>query len=210
MWLPVLFGQGLLVVFQRVRRVGLLLCCDNREEERRGCGVFLFFLVPPWSFEHIGDAGFAGFSPLVCRAWGYGDASHWTCPVGRGHCRRNLSGEFWSVQKIARRNFWFWAGAFSPLLENAGLDTGGENSRVWGDGCSGVPSKGRIFFLPLTQLERKVSYHTAWAVPCDSSCTCSYACGHGPAIGPHTGRRCWPLLEGVWRAHRTPYEALVC
>ena len=22
----------------------------------------------------------------------------------------------------------------------------------------------------------------------------------GPAIGPHTGRRCWPLLAGVWRA----------
>ena len=38
------------------------------------------------------------------------------------------------------------------------------------------------------------------AVPCDSSCTCSYAYGHGPAIGPHTGERCWPLLAGVWRA----------
>ena len=24
--------------------------------------------------------------------------------------------------------------------------------------------------------------------------------GRGPVIGPHTGRRCWPLLEGVWRA----------
>ena len=24
--------------------------------------------------------------------------------------------------------------------------------------------------------------------------------GHGPAIGPHTGKRCWPLLAGVWRA----------
>ena len=47
---------------------------------------------------------------------------------------------------------------------------------------------------------RKGSYHTAWAVPCDSLCTCSYAYGQGPAIGPHTGRRCWPLLEGVWRA----------
>ena len=47
---------------------------------------------------------------------------------------------------------------------------------------------------------RKGSYHTAWAVPCDSLCTCSYSYGRGPAIGPHTGRRCWPLLEGVWRA----------
>ena len=39
-----------------------------------------------------------------------------------------------------------------------------------------------------------------WAVPPLSSCSCSYLCGRGPAIGPHTGRRCWPLLEGVWRA----------
>ena len=36
--------------------------------------------------------------------------------------------------------------------------------------------------------------------PCDSSCTCSYAYGRGPAVGPHTGERCWPLLAGVWRA----------
>ena len=47
---------------------------------------------------------------------------------------------------------------------------------------------------------KKGSYHTAWALPLDSSCTCSYAYGQGPAIGPHTGRRCWPLLAGVWRA----------
>ena len=45
---------------------------------------------------------------------------------------------------------------------------------------------------------KKGSYHTAWSVPCDSSCTYSY--GHGPAAGPHTGKRCWPLLAGVWRA----------
>ena len=47
---------------------------------------------------------------------------------------------------------------------------------------------------------RKGSYRTAWAVPCDSSCTCSYACWRGPAIGPRTGERCLPLLVGVWRA----------
>ena len=35
--------------------------------------------------------------------------------------------------------------------------------------------------------ERKGSYRIAWAVPCNSSCSCSYAYGHGPAIGPHTG-----------------------
>ena len=47
---------------------------------------------------------------------------------------------------------------------------------------------------------RKGSYHTAWAVPCDSLCTFSYSYGRGPARGPHTGQLCWPLLEGVWRA----------
>ena len=47
---------------------------------------------------------------------------------------------------------------------------------------------------------RKGSYHTAWALPWDSLCACSYSYGQGSAIRPHTGRRCWPLLEGVWRA----------
>ena len=46
----------------------------------------------------------------------------------------------------------------------------------------------------------KGSYHTAWAVPCGSSCSCSYAYGRGPAVRPHTGERCWPLLAGVRRA----------
>ena len=46
----------------------------------------------------------------------------------------------------------------------------------------------------------KGSYRTAWAVPAGSSCSCSYAYGRGPAIGSHTGGRCWPLLAGVWRA----------
>ena len=53
-------------------------------------------------------------------------------------------------------------------------------------------------------LVRKGSYHTAWSVPCGSSCTCSYAYGRGPAIGPQTGKRCWPLLAGVWRAIAPP------
>ena len=36
---------------------------------------------------------------------------------------------------------------------------------------------------------KKGSYRTAWSVPCDSSCTDSYAYGQGPTIGPHTGER---------------------
>ena len=57
--------------------------------------------------------------------------------------------------------------------------------------------------------ERQGSYRTAWAVPLDSSCTCSYAYGHGPAIGPHTGKRCWPLLAAVW-SYRTLDATLGC
>ena len=63
--------------------------------------------------------------------------------------------------------------------------------------------QGKNLFSSLDVLggwERKGTYRTAWALPCDSSCACSYSYGQGPAIGPHTGRRCWPLLEGVWRA----------
>ena len=72
-----------------------------------------------------------------------------------------------------------------------------------GYGFFGVPVKARIFFLPLTQQEtglKKGSYHTAWSVPCDSSCTCSYAYGHGPASG-HTlesgAGHCSPVCGGL-------------
>ena len=30
---------------------------------------------------------------------------------------------------------------------------------------------------------KKGSYHTAWSVPCDSSCTCSYSYGQAPLSG---------------------------
>ena len=80
--------------------------------------------------------------------------------------------------------------------------TFGENRKVWSMGVPGA-LQGKSLFSSLAvagDWERKGSYHTAWAVPCDSSCTCSCAYGHGPAIGPHTGERCWPLQAGVWRA----------
>ena len=56
------------------------------------------------------------------------------------------------------------------------------------------------FLLEAVDLVRKGSYHTVWSVPSSSSCSCSHACGQGPAVGPQTGERCWPLLDGVWRA----------
>ena len=36
--------------------------------------------------------------------------------------------------------------------------------------------------------------------PSWGSCSCSSAYGHGPAVGPQTGKRCWPLLAALWRA----------
>ena len=95
-------------------------------------------------------------------------------PPGTGRVIRNMLG--WSqLEKTERSGVWVFRGALQGENLFSSLDVAGD----W---------------------ERKGSYRTAWAVPCDSSCTCSYASGHGPAIGPHTGERCWPLLAGVWRA----------
>ena len=65
-----------------------------------------------------------------------------------------------------------------------------------------MPFEGRIFssLCAAGDWGKKGLYHTAWSVPWDSSYTCSYAYGRGRAVGPQTGKRCWPLLAGVWRA----------
>ena len=47
---------------------------------------------------------------------------------------------------------------------------------------------------------KKGSFLTAWGVPPLSSCSCSYLCGRGTAVGPQSGEWCWPLLAGLWRA----------
>ena len=83
-----------------------------------------------------------------------------------------------------------------------------KNRKVW---SMGVALQGENLFSSLAvtgDWERKGSYHTAWAVPCNSSCSCSYAYGHGPAIGPHTGEHCWPLLAQSVEGYRTPAAAL--
>ena len=95
-------------------------------------------------------------------------------PPGPGIVIRNMLG--WSqLEKTERSGVWLFRGALR-----------GENL------FSSLCAAGDWVI--------KGSYHTAWSVPGDSSCTCSYAYGRGPAIGPHTGRRCWPLLAGLWRA----------
>ena len=95
-------------------------------------------------------------------------------PLGPDRIIRNMLG--WSfLEKTERSGVWVFRGALQGENLFSSLAVAGD----W---------------------ERKGSYRTAWAVPCDSSCTCSYACGHGPAIGPQTGERCWTLIAGVWRA----------
>ena len=75
-----------------------------------------------------------------------------------------------TVEKTARSGVWLFRGALQGESLFSSLVAAGD----W---------------------EKKGSYHTA--VPWDSSCTCSYAYGRGPAIRPCTGKRCWPLLAGV-------------
>ena len=95
-------------------------------------------------------------------------------PPGPGIVIRNMLG--WSLlEKTERSGVWLFRSALQGKNLFSLLDAAGD----W---------------------ERKGSYRTAWAVPCNSSCSCSYAYGHGPAIRPHTGERCWSLLAGVWRA----------
>ena len=96
-------------------------------------------------------------------------------PPGPGRIIRNILG--WSLEEknVMGSGVWLFRGASQGKNLFSSLDVTGD----W---------------------VRKGSFRTAWAVSCDSLCTCSYSYGQGPAIGPHTGERCWPLLAGVWRA----------
>ena len=47
---------------------------------------------------------------------------------------------------------------------------------------------------------QKGSFLTAWAVLPLFWCSCSYLYGRDTAVGPQSGKRCWPLLERLWRA----------
>ena len=95
-------------------------------------------------------------------------------PPGPGRIIRNMFG--WSqLEKTVRSGVWLFRGALRGENLFSSLCAAGD----W---------------------VKKGSYHTAWAVPCDSSCSCSCAYGRGPAVGPQTGKWCWPLLAGAWRA----------
>ena len=95
-------------------------------------------------------------------------------PLGTGRVIRNMLG--WSkLEETERSGVWVFRG----LLQGENLFSSISAAGAW---------------------VRKGSCPTAWAVPCDPSCTGSDAYGHGPAIGPHTGERCRSLLAGLWRA----------
>ena len=96
-------------------------------------------------------------------------------PPGPGIVIRNMLG--WSsLEKTERSGVWVFRGALQGENLFSLLDAAGD----W---------------------VQKGSYHTAWAVPGYSSCSCSYAYGHGPAIGPHTRRavlgHCLPECGGL-------------
>ena len=77
---------------------------------------------------------------------------------GRGRVIGNMLG--WSqLEETDQSGVWLFRGAVQ-----------GENLFSFLDAAGGWEKKG--------------SYRTAWSVPCGSSCTCSYAYGQGPAIGP--------------------------
>ena len=96
--------------------------------------------------------------------------------VSPGPGREVRNGMGWSLlEKTARSGVWLFRGALQG------------NSAFFA-------------FSAFASWVRKGSFLTAWAVPPLSSCSCSYLYGRGTAIGPQTGKRCWPLLDRLWRA----------
>ena len=88
------------------------------------------------------------------------------------------------MEKTDRSGVWFFRGAFQGKDLFSSLAVSGD----W---------------------VKKGSYHTAWSVPGDSSCSCSYAYGHGTAVGPH-GEAVLDTALVVVECYRSPNEALVC
>ena len=72
---------------------------------------------------------------------------------------------------------------------------------VWG---FRVPWLGAVSFFALVAAGdwvMKGSFLPAWAAPYFLHVlSCSYAYGRGTAVGPQSGKRCWTLLAGLWRA----------
>ena len=96
--------------------------------------------------------------------------------VSPGPGREVRNGMGWSLmEKTARSGVWLFRGA---LRGNSAF----------------------FAFAAFASWVEKGSFLTAWAVPPLSSCSCSYLCGRGTAVGPQSGERCWPLLYRLWRA----------
>ena len=90
--------------------------------------------------------------------------------VSPGPGREVRKGMGWSLMgKTARSGVWLFRGA------------------LWG-------SSAFFAFAAFANWVQKGSFLTAWAVTPLSSCSCSYLYGRGTAVGPQSGKRCWPLL----------------
>ena len=96
--------------------------------------------------------------------------------VSPGPGREVRNGMGWSLlEKTARSGVWLFRGALR--------------------GTSAF-----FAFAAFGKWVEKGSFLTAWAVLPLSLCSCSHLYGRGTAIGPQTGKRCWPLLDRLWRA----------
>ena len=105
-------------------------------------------------------------------------------PPGPGRIIRNMLG--WTLEeKTDQSGVWVFRGALQGENLFSSLDAFGD----W---------------------EWKGSYHTAWAVPCDSSCTCSYAYGQGPRYRATFWKAVLATARRFVEGYRTPDEAMVC
>ena len=83
-----------------------------------------------------------------------------------------------------------------------GISWNGENS-FWGVGVSGCFVREQCIFciccICQTGFRKDRFLQHGRSSPLSSS-SCSYAYGQGTAVGPQSGKRCWPLLTRPWRA----------
>ena len=104
--------------------------------------------------------------------------------LGPGRVIRNMLG--WSlIEETERSGVWLFRGTLEGEKLFSSLSAAGE----W---------------------VKKESYHTAWSVPCRSSCTCSYACGARPRCRATYWRAVLATASRCVERYRTPDVALVC
>ena len=95
-------------------------------------------------------------------------------PPGTGRVIRNMLG--WSkLEETERSGVWVFRGALQGKNLFSSLDAAGDWEKK-----DRTTQRGRPLVVPRVLVRTRT--------------------GNSPAIGPHTGEWCWPLLAGVWRA----------